>query len=131
MTKNKYTGVIVLIIAVIAAIIIFDPFGSKIEGEWYVYYVEVDGESGSLRQDSTESMPSFNFSDDGTVTMAYQVADYSSYNGTKYSYDTATYSYSKGKLALDGDVFDCKISGDKMTLSGEVNGKSLKFELKR
>lgn len=128
MNKNKRIGIIVLIIAVIAAIVIFDPFGGNIEGEWYLYHVEADGKVESIRQDSTKSMPSYNFSDDGTVTIARPVAGY--YN-TKYSYDKYTYSYSKGKITIDGIVLDCKISGDKMTWSGEVDGKSVKIEFKR
>lgn len=128
MEKSKHSGLILVIIAVIATIVIFDPFGGNIEGEWYLYHVEADGKVESIRQDSTKSMPSYNFSDDGTVTIARPVAGY--YN-TKYSYDTYTYSYSKGKITMDGIVLDCKISGEKMTWSGEVDGTSVKIEFKR
>lgn len=128
MEKSKYSGLILVIIAVIAAIIIFDPFGGKIEGEWYMYYAEMGGEVQSMRQDSTKYLQSYNFSDDGTVTVATPI---DGYYGTKCSYKTYTYSYSKGEITMDGTILDCKISGEKMTWSGEVDGTSVKIEFKR
>lgn len=126
--KDKYMGIIVLIAAVVVFIVVFDPFGGKIEGEWYVYYGEFDGEIGSMRQDSTRSTIALTFYDNGTMTMSSPKAGY--YN-TKYDYDTYNYSYSNGKLAIDGDIVDCKIQGDEMTISGYVDGTDMTIKLKR
>ena len=53
MEKNKYSGIILLIIAVVAAIIIFDPFGGKIEGEWLLNLM------GQINPDDYESLSFF------------------------------------------------------------------------
>jgi len=78
--KDKYMGVIVLIIAVIAFIVIFEPFGSKIEGEWSYVSSAVDGHF----EDFTFAPTSIIFYDDGTAQKIY-------YSGS--SSTTKHYSY--------------------------------------
>lgn len=116
--KDKYVGVIVLIIAAVAFIVIFDPFGSKIEGEWTYVSATIDGNY----EDFTFMPTSIIFYEDGTAQNIY-------YNGR--SSTTNHYSYSKGRLAMDGTIFDCKIDGDIMKLSMNVDGHEAQFIFRR
>ncbi len=116
--KDKYMGVIVLIIAVIAFIVIFEPFGSKIEGEWSYVSSAVDGHF----EDFTFAPTSIIFYDDGTAQKIY-------YSGS--SSTTKHYSYSKGRLAIDGDIYDCKMDGDIMKLSMNEDGHEAQIILRR
>lgn len=132
MSKNKWIGIIALVVALIivavVVIVVLDPFGGKIEGEWYLYSVEVDGEVQDNDRDSAGNIAIYTFSEDGTVTIASPAP---SYYDEEYLYNTLPYSYSDGKLSSDGDAFDCKISGNKMTWTGIVDGDNIKAELKR
>lgn len=116
--KDKYVGVIVLIIAIIAFIVIFEPFGSKIEGEWAYVSEAIDGHF----EDFTFDPYSIIFYDDGT-------ADKIKYAGS--SRTTLHYSYSKGRLAIDGEIYDCKIDGDIMKLSMNEDGHEAQIILRR
>lgn len=136
MSKNKWIGIIALVVALIivavVVIVVLDPFGGKIEGEWYLYSVEVDGEVQDNDRDSAGNIAIFTFSEDGTVTIARPAP---SYYDEEYLYGTATYSYSDGKITIDGETLDweldCNISGNKMTWTGTAEGMSVKLELKR
>ncbi len=115
--KDKYIGIIILIIVAAAVIVIFDPFGSNIEGEWAVVSVNIDGDY----EDITFNPTSIIFYDDGT-------AERVSYNGRT---STAVYSYSKGRLAIEGETFDCKLDGDIMKLSVNEDGHEAQIILRR
>lgn len=115
--KDKYMGVIILIIAAVAFIVIFDPFGSNIEGEWAYVSVNIDGDY----QDFTFKPTSIIFYDDGT-------AERVNYNGRTRTF---VYSYSKGRLAIEGVTFDCKIDGDIMKLSINEDGHEAQIILRR
>lgn len=115
--KDKYMGVIILIIAAVAFIVIFDPFGSNIEGEWAYVSVNIDGDY----EDFTFKPTSIIFYDDGT-------AERVSYNGRTRTF---VYSYSKGRLAIEGETFDCKIDGDIMKLSITEDGHEAQIILRR
>lgn len=116
--KDKYMVVIILIIAAVAFIVIFDPFGSNIEGEWSFVSVNIDGDY----EDFTFKPTSIIFYEDGTAQKIY-------YNGS--SSTTMYYSYSKGRLAIDGGIFDCKIDGDIMKLSMNEDGHEAQIVLRR
>lgn len=116
--KDKYIGIIILIIAAVAFIVIFDPFGSKIEGEWSYVSSSVDGHF----EDFTFAPTSIIFYDDGTAQKIY-------YSGS--TSETKHYSYSKGRLAIDGDIYDCKIDGDIMKLSMDEDGHEAQIVLRR
>lgn len=118
MSKSKYISIVALIVAVIAFIIIFDPFGSTIEGEWSVVSVCEDGNYENLTFNPTSII----FYDDGTLQKIY-------YNGS--ASDTMYYSYSKGHLAIEGTIFDCKIDGNVMNLSAEEDGHEAQVILRR
>ena len=126
MSKNKWIGIIALIIAVVVVIVVLDPFGDKIEGAWYLYHVEADGEVEDISEKSDMSI--YTFSEDGTVTVANPAP---SYYDEDYIYKTYSYSYSDGKMTADGDTFDCEINGDKMSWSGVSDGISIKAEFMR
>lgn len=115
--KDKYMGVIILIIAAVAFIVIFEPFGSNIEGEWAYVSVNIDGDY----QDFTFKPTSIIFYDDGT-------AERVNYNGRTRTF---VYSYSKGRLAIEGETFDCKIDGDIMKLSIHEDGHEAQIILRR
>lgn len=115
--KDKYMGVIILIIAAVAFIVIFDPFGSNIEGEWAYVSVNIDGDY----EDFTFKPTSIIFYDDGT-------AERVSYNGRT---STFVYSYSKGRLAIEGVTFDCKMDGDILKLSINEDGHEAQIILRR
>ena len=115
--KDKYMVVIILIIAAVAFIVIFDPFGSNIEGEWAYVSVNIDGDY----QDFTFKPTSIIFYDDGT-------AERVNYNGRTRTF---VYSYSKGRLAIEGETFDCKIDGDIMKLSINEDGHEAQIILRR
>lgn len=116
--KDKYMVVIILIIAAVAFIVIFEPFGSKIEGEWAYVSEAIDGHY----KDFTFAPTSIIFYEDGTAQKIY-------YNGS--SSTTMYYSYSKGRLAIDGGIFDCKIDGDIMKLSMNEDGHEAQIVLRR
>lgn len=116
--KDRYMGVIVLIIAAVAFIVIFDPFGSNIEGEWSYLSSAVDGHF----EDFTFNPTSIIFYDDGTAQKIY-------YSGS--TTETKYYSYSKGRLAIDGETYDCKIDGDIMKLSINEDGHEAQIVLRR
>ncbi len=115
--KDKYIGIIILIIVAAAVIVIFDPFGSNIEGEWAVVSVNIDGDYEAITFNPTSII----FYDDGT-------AERVSYNGRT---STAVYSYSKGRLAIEGETFDCKLDGDIMKLSVNEDGHEAQIILRR
>lgn len=115
--KDKYMVVIILIIAAVAFIVIFDPFGSKIEGEWTYVSVNLDGDY----EDFTFKPTSIIFYDDGT-------AERVSYDGRTRTF---VYSYSKGRLAIEGVTFDCKMDGDIMKLSVNEDGHEAQIILRR
>ncbi len=115
--KDKYMGIIVLIAAVVVFIVVFDPFGGKIEGEWSYVSASVDGNY----EDFTFKPTSIIFYDDGTAQKI-------KYNGSAAS---LYYSYSKGRLVIDGDTFDCKIDGDIMKLNIEEDGHEGEIILRR
>lgn len=117
-SKDKYMGVIILIIAAVAFIVIFEPFGSKIEGEWAYVSAAIDGHF----KDFTFNPTSIIFYEDGTAQKIY-------YNGS--SSTTMHYSYSKGRLAIDGEIYDCKIDGDIMKLSMNEDGHEAQIILRR
>ena len=116
--KDKYMVVIILIIAAVAFIVIFEPFGSKIEGEWAYVSEAIDGDF----TDFTFAPTSIIFYEDGTA----QKVNYSGSLST-----TMHYSYSKGRLAIDGEIFDCKIDGDIMKLSMNEDGHEAQIVLRR
>ena len=62
------------------------------------------------------------FYEDGTAQKIY-------YNGS--SSTTMHYSYSKGRLAIDGEIYDCKIDGDIMKLSMNEDGHEAQIILRR
>ncbi len=158
MSKNKWIGIIALVVAlIIVAVVIIvalDPFGSKssdeiisdekndsekidtvktdndkIEGEWYWYSLKRNGEEDEDNdRDADGNIAILNFSEDGTVTIAQPAP---SYYDEEYLYGTAPYSYSGGKITFDGETLDCKISGNRMTWTGIVDGDNIKAELKR
>lgn len=115
--KDKYMVVIILILAAVAFIVIFEPFGSKIEGEWSYVSVNIDGDY----EDFTFKPTSIIFYDDGT-------AERVSYNGRTRTF---VYSYSKGRLAIEGVTFDCKMDGDIMKLSMNEDGHEAQIILRR
>lgn len=98
--KKKIIGIAAVVVVIIVIIVIVASSGSEIEGEW----VAIRAEYGGVGEDLYASPVTFIFYDDGTV-------DRISYSG---SVSTYTYSYSKGRLAIDGEVVDCTIHGETM-----------------
>ena len=110
-TKRSYSGIIFIIIAIIAVFVIFKPFGGdKIEGEWIFYSVEIDGKITYCSDEYDGKDVTITFYDDGTAQV-YRPAVRLGYSSSK----TYTYSYSNGHLVLDGQEIDCEISGKTMT----------------
>lgn len=97
--KKKLIGIAAVVVVIIAIIVIATSSGSEIEGEWVAIRVDYGGAGEDLYDQVT-----FIFYDDDTV-------DRISYSG---SVSTYPYSYSKGRLAIDGEVVDCTIHGETM-----------------
>lgn len=126
-TKRSYSGIIFIIIAIIAVFVIFKPFGGdKIEGEWIFYSTEMDGEIRYFRDEFDGKDVTITFYDDGTAQV-YRPAVRLGYSSS----ETCQYSYSNGRLVLDGDEVDCKISGKTMTWIYDYGGKEMVMTLKR
>lgn len=113
-TKRSYSGIIFIIIAIIAFFVIFKPFGGdKIEGEWNEYSKEYNGQISYLSDNyGGGDMPVYTFRNDGTLSIVIPDPNFGLRAGRSY---THTYSYSDGRLAIDGEECDCKISGKTMT----------------
>lgn len=124
MEKSKYSGLILVIIAVIAAIIIFDPFGGKIEGEWLHTRTIRNGDIRTYNSMQTETWV---FYDDGTMANLGSMDDYF-FTGKHESHN---YSYSKGKLAMDGVIYECDLSKDEMTLTLNDGNDKVVYEFQR
>lgn len=124
MNKNKWIDIIVLIIAVIAAIVIFDPFGGNIEGEWLHTRTICNGEIETYNSMQTETWV---FYDDGTMANLGSMDDYF-FTGKHESHN---YSYSKRKLALDGVIYECDLSKNEMTLTLDDGSNKTVYEFQR
>lgn len=124
MEKSKHSGLILIIIAIIAAIIIFDPFGGKIEGEWLLTRTIRNGDIRTYNSMQTETWV---FYDDGTMANLGSFDDYL-FTGKNESHN---YSYSKGRLALDGVIYECDLSKNEMTLTLNDGNDKVVYELQR
>lgn len=120
-TKRSYSGIVFIVVAIIAVFVIFKPFGgNSIEGEWIFFSYEQDGQITYCSDEYDGKNVTITFYDDATAQVyvpPYRLND-------SYS-KTFTYSYSNGRLVLDGNVLDCKISGKNMTLSENNGGNTL------